>query len=65
MPRDMQQLVLQCFSAGRVLAWLIHTLSGSDGTLAAAIFYRQVLIAHVHMKCRTNSCFVLHPGPDL
>ena len=65
MPRDVWQLVLQCFSAGPILAWLIHTLSGSDGTLAAVIFYRQVLIAHVHMKCWTNSRFVLRPGPDL
>ena len=40
--------MLQCFSAGPILAWLIHTLSGSDGAIAAAgFFYQQVLIAHV------------------
>ena len=40
-------------------------LSGSDGTLAAAIFYQQILSAHAHMKSRTNSRFALRPGPDL
>ena len=52
---DVQQLVLQCFSARPILAWLIHTLSGSDGTLAAAI-YRQVLIVY-------DSYSALRPGP--
>ena len=61
----MRQLVLQCFSAGPILAWLIHSLSGSDRTLAAAIFCQQVLIAHAHMKCQTNSRFAVHPGPDI
>ena len=47
MPRDVRQLVLQCFSARPILAWLIHTLSGSDRTLAAAIF----LPAGSHSAC--------------
>ena len=55
--RDIVIAICLSYHSGPMLALLIHTLSGSNGTLAAAIFLRQVLNARVHLKCLTTTFY--------